>query len=270
MITSDKLPLSDSEYERIKTLAYEHTGIVFGDFKQDFVRSRITRRMRELGLKTVGEYCDYIERNREPIEVFTSQITTNHTHFFREAHHFQTLVEHVNKIGISRCTIWCAASSTGEEPYSILMALLEAFPNALDSGLKVIASDLDVEVLRKAQLGIYKEKRIESLSRQQASAFFIRGTGSNTGCVRVKKPLRDFIDYKKINLKEPFPIDQRINILFCRNVVIYFDSPTKQDLFKRFSKLQQPDDILLLGHSESMNGLSEEYVCTGNTTYVRL
>ncbi|OED34399.1 hypothetical protein AB833_32175 [Chromatiales bacterium (ex Bugula neritina AB1)] len=257
------------EFNRIQKLVYKHTAIVIADDKQDFVRARISKRMRTLNIQTLGEYCDRVESGRESLTQFTNQVTTNHTHFFRENHHFDTLVKHLAEIGPENRTIWSSACSSGEEPYSIAISLAEYFEDIFSSDIRIIASDIDQTIIDKAAQAIYSEDKIESLDRTRKKFAFVKGKGELAGKVRVKKPLRDLIEYKRLNLVEPFDFNSRIDIIFCRNVVIYFDKSTKIDLFNRFSELQEPGDLLFVGHSESLNELCDSYTCLGGTTYQR-
>ncbi len=267
--TSQYISPSTSEFNRIQKLVYKHTAIVIADAKRDFVRARISRRMRDLQLTTVDEYCEYVETGREDISTFTNQITTNHTQFFRESHHFDILVNHLADVGICNRTIWSAACSSGEEPYSIAIALAENFQNIFSSGLSVLATDIDKTILEKARLATYTEERIAPLTDQQKRLSCIRGKDDHQGMVRIKKPLRDLIQFKTTNLVEPFRFNQRMDIIFCRNVVIYFDTKNKVSLFRRFADLQQSGDLLFIGHSESLTNVCDAYTCLGNTTYQR-
>lgn len=260
---------STSEFQRIQNLVYKHTAIVIADAKRDFVRARISRRMRDLQLTTVDEYCDYVESGKEEISTFTTQVTTNHTHFFRESHHFDMLVKQLSETGICNRSIWSAACSSGEEPYSIAIALAENFQDLLSSGLKILATDIDQNIVDQAKTAIYPEARISSLTTEQRRLSCIKGKDKNQGLVRIKKPLRDLIDFKRTNLVDRFPFTQRMDIIFCRNVVIYFDTKNKKKLFDRFADIQECGDLLFVGHSESLTNLCDAYICIGNTTYQR-
>jgi len=261
---------TDKGFARIQKLIYKHTAIVLSDEKQDFVRSRIAKRMRVLGVDSINDYCDCVEEGRESLTTFTNQVTTNHTHFFREQHHFQTLAAHLQQIGLHNRTIWSSACSSGEEPYSIAITLAESFPDFFQSNVKIIASDIDETILNKAKEGIYNADRVSSMSAQRKQFSLVKGKGDYAGSIRIKKPLREMIDFRQVNLVEPFAFTSRMDVIFCRNVVIYFDNKTKIDLFNRFADLQEPGDLLFIGHSESLNNLSKAYTCKGGTTYERL
>lgn len=258
------------EFSRVQRLIFKHTAIVISDTKRDFVRSRISKRMRKLGITSLSEYCDFVESGKEPISTFTSQVTTNHTHFFREQHHFEFLVNQLSIEGIDKKTIWSSACSSGEEPYSIAISLAQNFDDLFSSGLRILASDLDEAILDTAKQGIYPEAKVSSLSKSQLKQSFIRGKNDKAGFVRIKKPLRDLITFKKINLVDSFPSDTRVDVIFCRNVVIYFDRETKEDLFYRFADCQKKGDLLFVGHSECLNEICKAYELVGSTVYKRL
>ena len=260
---------SEDDFERIQRLVYKHTAIVIAEAKRDFIRSRVSRRLRELGLNSIAEYCDYIDSGKEPVSTFTSQVTTNHTHFFRERHHFSALIDHISRTGLNNTIIWSAACSTGEEPYSIAIALLEKFGDVFTSGLKLRATDIDEKALSIAKNGVYDSVRIDPLSLPQKKQCCVRGIGKSVGKVRIKKPIREFIEFNTINLVEPLEISDRVNIIFCRNVIIYFDRESKIKIFEKFAKIQLPGDLLFVGHSESLNDICSSYECIGNTVYRR-
>ncbi len=257
------------EFERIQHLVYKHTAIVISEEKKDFIRSRISKRLRELELDSLSEYCDYVESGKESVSTFTSQVTTNHTHFFRERHHFDALITHLSQSGLSGKVIWSSACSTGEEPYSIAISLLEQFDDVFTSGLKLLATDLDEKVLDIARNGVYDAGRLEPVSISQKQQCCVRGVGESTGKVRMKKPIRDLIEFSAVNLVEPLTISKRVNIIFCRNVIIYFDRKSKIKIFDSFAKIQESGDLLFIGHSESLNDISSSYSCIGNTIYRR-
>lgn len=258
-----------ADFKRVQALIRKHTAIVISDAKEDFVRARILRRMRELDVATLTEYCDRIENGTEPVAAFTSLITTNHTHFFRERHHFDILGQHLANYGIDGKTLWSAGCSTGEEPYSIAISLLEKFPNLLDSKFRIIATDLDEQVLAKAAAGVYSLDKIEPLSNKQRSQCCVRGVGKQAGQIRIKKPIRDFIKFSVFNLDRKPDFNHSVDIIFCRNVVIYFDLDTKVKLFTNFADIQNKGDLLFIGHSESLNDITNAYDCIGSTTYRR-
>ena len=226
--------------------------------------------MRHINVDSLSEYCDFVETGQEPLSEFTSQVTTNHTHFFREKHHFDTLVEYLRTNGHENRKIWSSACSSGEEPYSIALAIRQSIPAAFKSSLKIIASDLDERILEQAIRGVYAEKRIEVLTHGQRSLGFMRGRNEMSGTVKVKEWMRSMIEFRKINLMESLNFGGNVDVIFCRNVVIYFDHQSKLKLFSKFADIQRSGDLLFIGHSESLNGISSAYHCLGSTVYKRL
>jgi len=262
--------ISSADFRRIRSLIYQHTAIVVPDEKKDFIRSRILKRMRQIKVTTLSQYCDFVESGEEPIGDFASQVTTNHTHFFRESHHFDTLVEHLRQSGCDNKVIWSAACSSGEEPYSIALTIREKFPTAWNGSIKIIASDIDEKVLEQARRGVFGENKIEVLSRAQKSMGFMRGKNEMLGTVKTKSWMRSMVEFRQTNLMDPLPLSGNVDVIFCRNVVIYFDHQSKVKLFSKFADLQKSGDLLLIGHSESLNGICSAYQCLGSTVYKRL
>ncbi len=260
---------SDADFERIKTIIYRKAGINLADSKKQLVYSRLVRRLRALKLSDFSQYLRYLESTSDEQEEFINALTTNLTSFFRESHHFQVLTDFVQNRSASgkKIRIWCAASSTGEEPYSIAMTLVEAF-GRYDPPAEIVASDIDSNVLREASAGIYPLTRIEGLTNEQKKQFFLRGKGSNAGKARVVEPLRRLIEFKKINLlDETWPLNGPFDVIFCRNVMIYFDKPTQLRLLERMTRLLTPDGIYIAGHSESFSQATHLVKLVGKTTY---
>jgi chemotaxis protein methyltransferase CheR len=195
-------------------------------------------------------------------------LTTNLTSFFREPHHFPIFAEHLQKIGSKRpIRIWCSAASTGEEPYSIAISVLETF-GANASHVSIFASDLDTNVLATAQKGVYSLDRVEKLSPDRLKRFFLKGTGSQEGFVSVRPELKRLIEFQRVNLLEPnWPVRGPLDIIFCRNVMIYFDKPTQYKILSRFAPLMQPDGLMLAGHSESFLHAADLFKSMGKTVY---
>ncbi len=258
-----------ADFERVRAIIYRKAGIHLAESKKQLVYSRLARRLRLLGISDFSEYLDYLERTPHEQEEFINALTTNLTAFFREPHHFSILASYVKKhTEISpRLRIWCAASSTGEEPYSIAMTLVEAY-GRYDPPVEIIASDIDSNVLAEASRGIYALSRLESLSLSQKKQFFLRGKGSNEGKAKVNDSLRRLIQFKKINLLEKqWPLEGKFDVIFCRNVMIYFDKPTQIALLERMVRLLKPDGLYIAGHSESFSQAGHLVQLVGKTTY---
>ena len=258
-----------ADFERVRKLIYAHAGIALSPAKQDMVYSRLARRLRETRLKSFGEYLALLERgDKAEWEKFVNSLTTNLTSFFREPHHFPMLAAHLKKLqGKSPIKIWCSAASTGEEPYSIAMTAVEAF-NSFNTPVNIVASDLDTNVLATAAKGVYAHDRIDKLSPERLSRFFVRGIGAQEGMYTVKPELRRMISFQRLNLLEPnWSLRGPLDALFCRNVMIYFDKPTQYKILQRFAPLMSDDGLLFAGHSESFLHAADLFHSLGKTVY---
>jgi chemotaxis protein methyltransferase CheR len=269
--------LTDADFSRLCELVREHAGIALSEAKRQMVYARLVRRLRALKLASFADYVELLERaDSVEVEEFTNAITTNLTSFFRESHHFDYLAAHVlsaiaARAGASgRLRIWSCACSTGEEPYSIAMVLREQ--QALLSGIdcKILATDLDSNVLATGAAGVYPAERLQAVSKTRAAQFFSSEGAPAQGTVKVAASLRQLITFKQLNLTQEWPMRGPFDAIFCRNVVIYFDLETKRALFERMAQLQPPGAILFLGHSESMYRISERYELIGRTIYRRI
>jgi chemotaxis protein methyltransferase CheR len=271
-----EFPFSDEDFEALRKLVKDLTGINLTDQKRELVYGRLARRLRVLHLRTFAEYRDLLhsDEGRE-IGELCNAITTNLTSFFREAHHFDYLLEHVLQARAAqrspsrRIRIWSAGCSSGEEPYSLAMTVLEALPNLRSWDIKILATDLDSDVLARAQRGIYTADRVRALSTQRLSRFFIERRGRDGPCYEVVPELMSLITFRQLNLMHHLPMKGPLDVIFCRNVVIYFDKDTQRELFSRVAQLQRPGDLLFLGHSESLFKVSESYNPIGKTIYRR-
>ena len=261
---------SSADFERVRALIYQHAGISLSPIKQDMVYSRLARRLRARGDRTFAEYLDRAQREPEEWETFVNSLTTNLTSFFREAHHFYILAERLKKhLSKAPFRIWCSAASTGEEPYSLAITACEAF-NTLAPPVQIVATDIDTNVLATAQKGVYGADRVERLSRERMQRFFLRGTGTQEGLVRVRPDLQRLIEFKRINLLDKsWALQGPFDAMFCRNVMIYFDKPTQHAILERFVPLLKPDGLLFAGHSESFLHAADLFRSMGRTVYER-
>lgn len=260
---------TSADFERVRKLIYQHAGISLSPVKQDMVYSRLARRLRATGIKTFAEYLSRLEKgDPQEWERFVNSLTTNLTSFFREPHHFPILASFLQKQqGKRPIKIWCSAASTGEEPYSIAMTVLEALGNNADH-VSIIASDLDTNVLATADKGVYGLDRVEKISPERLKRFFLKGTGSQEGTVCVRPELRRMITFQRINLLDPtWPVRGPVDVIFCRNVMIYFDKPTQYKILARFAPLLQRDGLLFAGHSESFLHAADLFHSLGKTVY---
>ena len=257
------------DFERVRKLIYAHAGISLSDSKQELVYSRLSRRLRATGIKSFSEYLVLLESNNEAEwEAFTNSLTTNLTSFFREPHHFPILAEHLRSLnGKHPIAMWCSAASTGEEPYTMAMTAIDALGRDA-SKVTILATDLDTKVLETAKAGVYPEERISKLDPELVKRFFLRGTGAQAGFVRVRPELRDMVSFRQINLlNKDWQIRAPLDVIFCRNVMIYFDKQTQLDVLKKFVPLLRSNGLLFAGHSESFHQADEYFKLRGKTVY---
>ncbi|MCL1143047.1 CheR family methyltransferase [Shewanella gaetbuli] len=271
MISTDDLNNREFSFERtdfdsVRTRLYQLTGIRLADSKDSMVYSRLARRVRALRLQSFAEYLSHLQTHPDEEQHFINALTTNLTSFFREPHHFDILKKYLLAHPQTK-TIWCTASSTGEEPYSIAMVVAETY-GRFDVPIKIIASDIDSQVLQKAQAGIYAIEKINSLAEQRKKQFFYKGKGSATGLVKVVPELQKMVEFRQINLlNAQWPLRGPIDIIFCRNVMIYFDKETQLTLLERMVKLLPAKGLYIAGHSETFNHASHLVKPAGHTTY---
>jgi chemotaxis protein methyltransferase CheR len=266
--------LSDQDFERIRGLVREHTGIALADSKRELVYSRLARRLRGLRLDSFAAYIALVERGESgELEEFANAITTNLTSFFREAHHFEFLSGTVlpqlerRNAGSRRLRIWSAGCSTGEEPYSLAITLKESMARLHGWDVRILATDLDSSVLAQAQAGEYRDERFGRMAAARRERWFYE---SRPGQFTARDELKSLITFRQLNLMQAWPVRGPFDAIFCRNVVIYFDKPTQRTLFERFAQLQRAGDHLCIGHSESLFKLNDSYQLIGKTIYRRL
>ena len=263
------------DFDRLRQLVNEHTGIKLSDHKQEMLYSRLSRRLRALNLSTFSSYYTLLQRDKsEELVHFINAITTNLTAFFREPHHFELLAQVllpellVKKQTSRRLRIWSAGCASGEEAYSIAMIIKEVVP--VDWDVKILATDLDSSVLEKGKLGLYDEERISGISLARLHRWFKKGTGLAKGKIQVSKELQELITFKHLNLISLWPMRGPFDIIFCRNVVIYFDKSTQRILFERFAHILDKESYLLIGHSENLFQLSTCFRLLQQTVYVKI
>lgn len=256
------------DFARVRALIYRQAGIALTESKQEMVYSRLARRLRAKGMTSFTAYLDALENGRDDAEweAFTNALTTNLTSFFREAHHFPILAEHMRKMK-EPMTVWCSASSTGEEPYSIAMTLCEAF-GTLTPPVSIVATDIDTNVLESAANGVYAMDRLDKMPHDRVKRFFLRGKGNLAGMVRVRPELRQMVTFKQLNLlADSWPVSGPFDVIFCRNVMIYFDKPTQGKILARFAPLMKPQGLLFAGHSENFLYATDAFKLRGKTVY---
>ena len=267
--TAREYDFTGRDFECVRKLIYERAGISLSASKQNMVYSRLARRLRANGLSSFTDYLGLLQNGDvAEWEAFTNSLTTNLTAFFREDHHFPMLAELLGQHrGANPIELWCSAASTGEEPYSMAITAAEMF-GTLTPPVRILATDIDTNVLAKAEQGVYAMERLEKLSEQRLKRYFLRGRGANAGKARVREELRALITYRALNLLDDhWPIRGPFRAIFCRNVMIYFDKPTQRRILEKFVPLLRPDGQLFAGHSESFHHAADLFRPRGKTVY---
>jgi chemotaxis protein methyltransferase CheR len=261
------LAFEDRDFRRVVRLIHERAGIHLGPHKRDMVYSRLARRVRALGLQRFSDYIDRLESDDGEGESFVNALTTNLTSFFREDHHFDALAGRLRALAGASVSIWCCAASTGEEAYSIAMVACEAF-GSMAPPVRILATDIDTDVLQVAAKGIYPSDRLAPVSADRRRRFFLRGEGPHAGHCRVKPALQRLVTFRPLNLLSAgYGLRGGFHAVFCRNVMIYFDKPTQRDVLLRIVPLLAPGGILFTGHSESFNHALDVVLPCGRTMY---
>jgi chemotaxis protein methyltransferase CheR len=267
--------MQDGDFRKITKLVMDTAGIVLNDKKRTFIHGRLGRRLRMLGLADFGEYCRLLEGPGGDSERHNliNAITTNHTSFFREPHHFDYLTKTVlpeiadmQGNGPGRLRIWSAGCSTGEEPYTLAMTLRGSQSVLANWDVKILATDLDTNVVAHAAAGIYDAERLESVPASYRKRYV---TDQPDGQARMNDELRSLIMFAPLNLLEKWPMSGPFDVIFCRNVVIYFDKPTQSRLFDRYADMLKPNGWLFIGHSESLLNVTNRFALAGRTIYRR-
>ncbi|WP_416307342.1 CheR family methyltransferase [Neptunicella sp. SCSIO 80796] len=257
---------SQQDFNKVRKILYEKAGIHLADSKDSMVYSRLARRLRALKINSFTDYLLYLKKNDSEEQLFINSLTTNLTSFFREQHHFPILQQYLHAHP-GKLRIWCAASSTGEEPYSIAMTVADAY-NSFNTPVEIIASDIDSTVLQQASDGIYSVNGIKDLTNDQRKTFFHRGVGRNEGKVKVVPELRNMVVFQQINLTHrQWNIDAPVDVLFCRNVMIYFDKKTQIEILTRMIDLMPIDGLYVAGHSENFSNAGHLVSPLGKTVY---
>jgi len=270
---SREFPINDKEFKEICLLATEYAGIQLLDRgKEDMVYGRLARRLRALKLASFHDYIALLNSAQGKSEFghFINALTTNLTAFFRENHHFEHLASVVlpkliqRNANTKRIRIWSAGCSSGEEPYSIAMTVAETV--AKDWDVKILATDLDTNMVEHGQRGVYAQSRLSGISQARLRRWMMKG---RSGDGRVKEGLRQMIHFRQLNLLHDWPMQGPLDVIFCRNVIIYFDNETKEKLAKRYAQLLHEDGTLFIGHSETLFKVSDAFSLIGKTIYAK-
>lgn len=266
---------SDADFRSLVQLAREHAGIALSDSKRNLVYTRVSRRLRALGFTSFKQYRDYLAGNAGELESFINAISTNLTKFFRESHHFDHFRSQVvqpflngTQRGDGRFRVWSAGCSTGEEPYTIAAVLRHEIPSGNRHDIRILATDIDTDVLAKAARGVYPVSGFDSVPRTYRDYFEPTSEGRGDNMIATEA-IRSLIAFRRLNLIDPWPFRGKFDAIFCRNVMIYFDNPTKTALIDRFIQHIKPRGFLYIGHSESFHGTHPDLQLVGRTTYRR-
>lgn len=261
---------ADADFARVQALIYQRAGISLHDGKHAMVYSRLSRRLRETGHASFRDYLSWLEKHDGPEwQEFVNALTTNLTAFFREPHHFEILSSHLrSKPAGTPWRAWCNAASTGEEPYSIVMTALETL--GAKAAFKLWASDIDSRVLASAAAGVYRAENLKGLSPERLQRFFLKGKASNAGMARVKPELQQMIEFLSVNLiRDDWPFRDPFDVVFCRNVMIYFDAATQRRVLERIHRVMKPGGMLFVGHAENFSESRDLFTLRGKTVYER-
>ena len=268
--------LSDIDFIKLRDIIYKEAGIKLADVKKILMQSRLIKRLRDLKLDNFTEYHEYLLNNYEVEKInFINAITTNKTDFFRENDHFEfmkkkILPEFENKKE-KELRIWSAGCSTGEEPYTIAITLLEYFNGRISPELLILATDIDTQVLDKAQDGNYPADHLAEVDPKYLKTYFTRNENSKGDFYRVKDQLKEIVYFRRLNLlSEEYPMKKKFDIIFCRNVIIYFDRETQKKLFEKYHSFLKDDGYLLIGHSENITSITNKFVLAGRTIYKKV
>ena len=267
---------TESDFNYLSDLVKARAGINLSSAKQELVYGRLSKRLRSLNFSTFKQYCAFLEQgDEEELTHFINAITTNVTSFFRENHHFEFIAKFFLNELIEKkfyntqhqIRIWSAGCSSGEEAYSIAMSLRENIPEIDRWDIKILATDLDSSIVEKAQLGVYELERIKDISPARQKRWFCPGRGSNIGTVSISNEIKNMVTFKTLNLTEAWPMNGLFDAIFCRNVTIYFDKPTRTTVVDRFADMMKIGGYFFMGHSESLVGCSKKFKLVGRTIY---
>jgi chemotaxis protein methyltransferase CheR len=275
-LVAHEFEFTDSEFKRLRELVHARTGIALSDAKRELVYGRLARRLRRLKLASFAEYCQLVERpGSDEIQELTNAITTNLTSFFREGYHFEQLAATALpqleswRAATRRLRLWSAGCSTGEEPYSLAVVLRECLAHLANWDIKLLATDIDSKVVETAAQGVYPAERFTGVSAERVRNWFPQLL-ERPGFCAASAQLKSLITFKQLNLLDAWPMRGPFDIIFCRNVVIYFDKATQRKLFDRMADMQEPGGWLFIGHSENLHNVTQRYKLVGRTVYRRL
>jgi chemotaxis protein methyltransferase CheR len=266
------LTITDTEFDQISKLVYDQSGIVLKAHKKTMLVSRLGKQVRHLGLNRFEEYYQHVlaDPGGEEMTLMLDLVSTNKTDFFREPKHFEFLRDEILP-GLDtekRIRVWSSACSSGEEPYTIAMTILDAVKNPAQWNIKILATDLSTRVLEKAVKGLYEESAVKGVPTDTVQRHFLRGRGASSGKIKVKPHLPELIKFRRMNLMDNhYPIKTPLDVIFCRNVMIYFDRDTQAALMVKFHRHLKPGGYLFIGHYESLQWVDHEFTYVAPTIY---
>jgi len=269
-----RVVLKKKTFNEISQIVYQSCGIRLVPGKEELVRSRLMKRLRALGLPNFDAYMQHVhdKKNRQELKVMIESLTTNKTSFFREYPHFEYVCANILPALIDRGTgirIWSAGCSSGEEPYSIAILLNEAWPNLNRSELRILATDISTQILEKARKGEYEKEFLQGVSEKLQEKYFSPVPSAPVPTYRVKDSIKKMVRFANLNLMAPWPMKGCFDLIFCRNVMIYFDHPTQKELVRRFYEILTPGGYLMVGHSESLIASDCDFKYVQPATYLR-
>lgn len=275
LLRTQKYKMTSRDYKRIQRLIKEVIGVDLNDHKKNMVYTRLHKRLKILGLNNFEDYIAHLRHSDDEMAEFVNAVTTNVTSFFRENHHFEhlaqtvvpELIERKLKAGSRQIKIWSAGCSTGQEPYSIAISLLEAIPNPSSWNIEITATDINTEVLAVAKTGVYDSASVDGVDFKILRQYFEKGIGTNEGKVRVRPNLKKLIHFKPLNLMESWHFKDRFDVIFCRNVLIYFDNKTQAKIVERYCDRLAERGVLYIGHSETLVDTHHLFQPEGKNTY---
>ncbi|MBN2039825.1 MAG: protein-glutamate O-methyltransferase CheR [Spirochaetes bacterium] len=273
MMTSFFKEISDTEFDLLRNVIFKESGISLTDKKKALIQSRLIKRLRILNLDSYKTYYDYLIQNyNNEIENLINSITTNKTDFFREIKHFEFIKEKIlpdfEKNGIKKIRIWSAGCSTGEEPYSIAVIFSEYYKDKKMPDIKILATDIDTNVLMSGKAGIYRNEVLEAVSTDIMHKYFKRYNDEKINSWIISDSIKEMVYFRRLNLlDEEYPMNKKFDLIFCRNVIIYFDGNTRNKVINRFYDYLNDDGYFFAGHSENLSHFSDKYYLIGNTIY---
>lgn len=266
-------PLSDSLFKKFSRLVFENTGIFLKTEKKELLNARLGKRLRECNIDSFEAYYDYVQADTSGEELISliNSVSTNFTSFFRENSHFEylssTVLPEFSKGGGSQLKVWSAACSSGEEPYTLAIVMSDYKKQDRSFSFAIQATDISTKVLGMAEMGVYADERVRTIPREMLKQYFQKGKGKSAGFVKIKKPLRDAVSFQRFNLMADFSWREEFDVIFCRNVMIYFNRETQQNLVNKFSRCLKPGGYLFIGHSESLTSIDHPFKQVSTTAY---